>query len=319
MSALVIGAVRQLKEPRRMTTDDLGFASEYAFDDDASLDVDQKHIGRDRQEWLKFGTKGQVLRAAFVYLYTYDANAVQKAMKQASNSGKALSRDEILAVAKEALSKRAQELGKTIDQLSPVERLDTTVAHLKRFRAHYHDEVGYVVSRIGKDGPEADVLWKRLGEPKKYFTTLLLIYPTDNEGTINKDALANQVHQNKLNLMPWRFSGKTYDEIYGVNEGLRDNGLTLAEQDVKITCDNPKFQGVKVVAAGRALWQRNDKMKAAVLTAALNLYDKLMPFRELTTEQLREKLGGGSGVGSGDTYSANDVTADNFNDMIANV
>lgn len=298
-----------------MSDEELDLSTEYSFDDDASLDVDQKNIGRDRQEWLKFGNKGQMIRAAFVYLYTLDANAVQKAMKDAARAGKRLSREETATIAKAALSKRAQELNKSVEQLSPTERLDTTVAHFKALKAHFHDDVGYVVSRLGKDGAEADLVWKRIGEPKSYFTTLLLIYPTDSEGSINKEALASQVHNNKLKLIPWRFSGKTYDEIYGVNEGLRDNGLSLASQDVKITCDNPKYQGVKVVAAGPATWQRNDKIKAAVLTAALNMYDKLNPFRDLTTEQLREKLG----IGGGESFANGDASADNFNDMLSGV
>jgi len=301
-----------------MSDDDLELSTDYSFDDDASLEPDQKNAGRDRQEWFKLGNKGQMVRAAFVYLYTVDANAVQKAMKEGT---KRLSREETIAVAKAALTKRAQDLGKSVSQLSAIERLDTTVAHFKSLKAHYHEDVGYVISRYGKDGPDADLVWKRAGAVKTYFTTLLLIYPTDSEGSINKEALANQVHTNKLKLVPWRFSGKTYDEIYGVNEGLRDNGLSLASQDVKITSDNPKFHGVKVVAAGPATWQRNDKMKTAVLTGALNLYDKLNPFREMTTEQLREKLGGSSGNSShsGDEGGGADASADNFNDMLSGV
>lgn len=296
-------------------SDDYELNTEYSFDDDTSLDADQKNIGRDRQEWLKFASKGQLVRAAFVYFYTLDANAVQKAQKEAARAGKRLSREEVAEVAKAALTKRAQELSKSLDQLSPVERLDPTIAHFKALKAYFNDEVGYVVSRLGKDGAEADLVWKRLGEVKSYFTTLLLIYPTDSEGSINKEALASQVHNNKLKLIPWRFSGKTYDEIYGVNEGLRDNGLSLASQDVKITCDNPKYQGVKVVPAGLATWQRNDKVKVAVLTAALNMYDKLNPFRELTTDQLREKLGVSNGAGG----AGSDASADNFNDMLEGV
>lgn len=296
-------------------SDDLDLSTEYSFDDDVSLDPEQKNAGSHKQEWLKFATKGQQVRAAFVYLYTYDANAVQKAMKDAAKAGKRLSREEVAAAAKGALSKRAQELGKTIDQLSATDRLDTSLAHFKSLKAHFHQEVGYVISRLGKDGADADLVWKRLGDVKSYFTTLLFVYPTDNEGAISKETLQQQIANNKLKLIPWRFSGKTYDAIYDVNEGLRENGLSLASQDVRITCDNPKFQGVKISAAGPATWQRNDKLKAAVLTAALNMYDKLNPFREMTTDQVKEKLGMGGGAGSAD----HDASADNFNDMLEGV
>lgn len=293
-----------------------GFESEYSFDDDVSLDADEKNAGSQMQEWLKFSTKGQQIRGAFVYLYTVDANAVRKARKEAERTSKTLTRADEAAIAKAALTKRAQEVGKSsIDQLTPVERLDSTIAHFKALKAHFHESVGYVVSRLGKDGPEADQVWRHLGDVKKHFTTLILIYPTNSEGAVDKEEFAKQAKHQKLKLLPWRFSVKTYDEIYGVNEGLRDNGLSLALQDVKITCENPKYQGVKVVAAGPATWQKNEGIKTAVLTAALNKYDQLTPFRELTTEQVREKLNLGGGASS----IADDTSSDNFNDLLENV
>jgi hypothetical protein len=296
-------------------TDSFETGSEYSFDDDVSLDQDQKNAGSTKQEWLKFGSKGEQKRAAFVYLYTVDANAVQKARKEAIRAGKKLTREEELAVAKGALTKRAQEVGKTLDQLSAIEKLDTSVAHFKALKAHFHESVGYAISRLGKDGPEADAVWKRLGDVKSYFTTLLLIYPTTAEGAVDKEQFASQAKNHKLKLIPWRFSVKTYDEIYGVNEGLRDNNLSLASQDVKITCDNPKYQGVKVVAAGPATWQKNEGIKAAVLTAALNKYDGLNPFRELSTDQIREKLN----LGGGSSTAGDDASVDSFNDLLEGV
>jgi hypothetical protein len=294
-----------------------GMDSEYSFDDVVSLDQDEKNAGSTRQEWLKFGNKGQQIRGSFVYFYTVDFNAVRKARKDAARQSKTLTREEEQAIAKSALTKRAQELNKTLDQLSATDRLDTSIAHFKALKAHYHESVGYAVSRLGKDGPEADLVWKRLGDVKSYFTTLLLIYPTNSEGAVDKDALGKQIKTNKLRLLPWRFSVKTYDEIYGLNEGLRDNNLSLASQDVKITCDNPKFQGVKVTAAGLATWQKNEGIKSAVLTAALNLYDRLNPFRELSTDQVREKLG--MGGGSSASSAADDASSDNFSDLLENV
>ena len=288
--------------------------SEYAFDDDVALDQDEKNAGSTKQEWLRFGTKGQQIRAAFVYLYTVDANAVRSARKEAYRAGKTVSRQEEVAIAKAALTKRAEELGKPLEKLTPVDRLDLSIAHFKALKAHYHESVGYAISRLGKDGAEGDQVWKRMGDVKSYFTTLLLIYPVNSEGAVDRETFGAQVKQGKLKLLPWRFSSKTYEEIFGVNEGLRDNGLSLVSQDVKITCDNPKYQGVKVVAAGPATWQKNETVKAAVLTAALNKYDHLNPFREMTTEQVREKLGGGASSGSAD-----DASSDNFSDLLENV
>ncbi len=289
---------------------------DYNFDDDVSLDVDEKDAGGKKQEWLRMATKGQILRAAFVYFHSYDSNAVAAALKTAKKDGKTLTRDEVQAVASKAmtagLAKRAQDTKKSVDQLTDIDKLDLSIAHFKKIVAHYQEGLGYVVSRLGKDGADADAVWKRLPEPKTYFSTLLLLYPADGEGGLNKDALVAAIKDNKLKVIPWRFGTSIYDKIWKLNAGLRDNDLSLASQDIKLECKKPDFQEIDVSFAGGAVWQKNETLRGQVLTKALAMYDKLQPFREMTTDQLRAKLGlGGSAV--------EDVSSDNFQSMLDNV
>jgi hypothetical protein len=264
---------------------------DYDFNDDVSLDTDEKNVGGGNQDWFKMSTKGQIVRAAFIFFHTFDANAVNAAMKTAKRANKKLTREEVAEVAKAALTKRAEALSKTVDQLSATDKLDTTVAHFKAMKAHFQEGLGFALSRLGKDGAEADAVWKRLPEAKPYFTTLMLLYPTDSEGTLNAEAFATQVKQGKLNIKPWRFGNRTYENIWKQNDSLRENGLSLASQDVKLECKEPKFHHIESSAAGPAVWQKNPTIRAAVLSAAVNFYDKLMPFRDMTTEQLKAKLG----------------------------
>jgi len=281
----------------------------YSFDDDVSLDEDEKNAGGVKQDWLKFTAKGQLVRCAFVYFFTYNANAVQAALKAAKKADKKLTPEEMELVAKKALSKRAEALGKSVDQLTPVDKLDISTAHFRVMRAHYREGLGYVVSRLGKDGADADALWKSLPEAKTYFSTLLLVYPTDSEGNINKEALATQIKQEKLKFLPWRFSPRVYDEIWKTNDGLRQNNLAMSSQDVKLECREPQYQNISVSFLGGAVWQKNEIFKKVVLANAINFYDKISPFREMTTDQLRAKLGvGGTAIG--------DVSTDDFNSML---
>jgi hypothetical protein len=285
----------------------------YDLDGDVTLDVDEKNVGGSKNDWLKMTAKGQLLRAAFVFFHTYDHNAVAKASKDAKKASKSLTRDEIQTIAKKALADRATELNKTVEQLTPTDKLDLKVAHFKAMKAHYQDGFGFALSRLGKDGPEADAVWKRLPEPKPYFSTLLLIYPTDEQGNLNKDAFVGQAKDGTFKLVPWRFGNKTYEEIWKLNDGLRENTLSLGSQDIKLECKDPKYQNISVSFAGAALWQKNDTIRQQVLAKAIGMYgDKLMPFREMTTDQLRAKLGlGGS--------AAQDVSSEDFNTMLENV
>jgi hypothetical protein len=292
--------------------DEHSYETEYDFAEDVTLDPDEKDVGGPKRDWLKMTKKGQVIRCAFIYFYTYDSNAVRNAVKVARKNGKKLTQEEVAGIVKKVLSKRAEDLNKSIDKLTAVDKLDVSVARFKAFKAHYQEGLGYVMSRIGKDGAESDAIWKRLPEPKTVFSTLLLIYPTDSEGSLNKEALARQIKENKLELIPWRFSNRVYDDIWKLNDGLRENNLSLASQDIKLECKEPQYQNISVSFAGVALWQKNESFKNSVLSHAVNMYDKLIPFRELTTEQLRAKLGlGGSAV--------EDISSDSFQDMLDQV
>lgn len=286
--------------------------TEYNFDDDVSLDDDEKNAGGTRDEWLKLSDK-QIVRCAFVHFKSYDANAVKKATKDAK---RALTREEQLAVAKQVLTKRAEQLGKKLEQLTAVERLDPSITHFPVWRANYAENgIGYVISRLGKDGPEADQVWKRLGDVKKYFSTLLLIYPSNTDGGLQAEAFAQQVKTGKLKLLPWRFGPGVYEDIFKLNDGLKSNGLSLAAQDIKLECKDAKFQKIAVQFGGASTWQKNEGVKNAVLSAALPLYDKLNPFREISTEKLREKLG----LGPVGTPMSDEISSDNFKDLLDSV
>lgn len=287
------------------------FDTEYDFSGDSSLDPDQKNVGGNKSDWLKFTSKGQIVRGSFVHFQTVDYNAV----RVASNNGqKKLARDEQVKIAKAALAKKAESLSKQVGELTAVDKLDLTSAHFKTFKAHYQEGVGYVLSRLGKDGVEADQVWKRLPEPKTYITTLLLVYPTDTEGNINLESFMSQVKQHKVKILPWRFSTKVYDTIWKLQDGLRADGQTLASKDFKLECDNPQYQGVTIQTAGPATWQKNPQVANTILTSAHALYDKLNPFREMTTEQLRAKLGIG-----GASSAADNITSEDFQDLLDSV
>jgi hypothetical protein len=93
---------------------------------------------------------------------------------------------------------------------------------------------------------------------------------------------------------------------------LVENGITIASQDLLIECKDTKFQNVTIDALGPAIYRKNPKFQEMVLTKAVELYDKLNPFREMTSSDLRIKLGlGGGGSAS--------VGAEDFGDILNNV
>lgn len=276
------------------------------LDEDVGLSAeDKKHARSNQLEWFK-GEKGRVYRTALVYFHPMKA-AIVKAVKK---KNPAATKEDILPILTKALAKRAEELGKTPDQLEVHEQLDTGNVRFKKIEAHYKDGVGFVLSRLGKDGSEADVVWKTMGDPKSYFTTALLIYPTDREGNLSsKDAGAGWT------VMPWRFSTRVFGDMHAKSASLRENNLSIASQDLLLKCTNTDYQNFDINPAGPALWTKNAKFSSAVLAKAFALYEKLVPFREMSTADLKIKLG----IGGGSSGSEESVTDDDFNALINQV
>lgn len=286
------------------------FDTDYSDNEmDVGLDEEAKKLTGGREEWLKM-TKGQAMRVAFVNFHGIDVNAVAAARAAAKKAGQVLTADQARAVGRKTLEARAASLGKSLDQLTAIDRLDLTEAKFKSMKAHYSQGVGFVLSRLGKDGPEADAVWRKLEEPKQYFTTLLLVYPTDSKGDMG-EAERKRVATD-WRLLPWRFGKGQFEKIWKLNAGLRENNLSIANQDLKLECKDTQYQNVETTFVGGAIWQKNPAFRDRVLTAAMAMYDKLVPFREMTTDQLRAKLGlGGPAI--------SDVAAGDFNDMLEGV
>jgi hypothetical protein len=275
-----------------------------SYDNDISLETEDKaKVATNNQEWLKM-TKGQVLLGAFLYFHPADVNAV-KALRKANKNA---SPEEVKSTAAKALAAVAEKLGKSPDQLEPYEKLDLSTVQFKSFRAHYQQGLGFALSRLGKDGAEADSVWKKLPEAKQYFTTLLLLYPMTPEGKHNIEG----IKAGQWRILPWRFSPATYEEIWNLNDGLRGNGMSIANQDIKLECKDTTYQTMKVSFVGKAMWQQSAGFKKHVLQKGMESYEKLVPFREMSTDQLRAKLGlTGSAV--------QDVSGEDFSGLLDSV
>jgi hypothetical protein len=272
-----------------MNTFDMSGTS--AFDNDVALEPEDKaRVHADRQEWFKM-TKGQTQLCAFLYFHPVDATAVKSLRVEAKKAGRSVTPEELRAAARRALETKASSSNptKSVEQLTAAERLDLTAAQFKSFDVHYDQGIGFVLSRLGKDGGAADLVWKKLPEPRKSFATLLLLYPMTGEGKIDIDA----TRRGEWRMMPWRFGAMAYRDIWSLNDGLRSNGMGIANQDLRLECIDATFQRIKVSFVGKSIWQGSPNFQKTVLTRALELYGSLVPFRAMSTDQLREKLGGG--------------------------
>lgn len=275
-------------------------SNDFDLDGDIGLgDEDKNKVQGKSNDWYK-GEKGRTDRVALVYFNTHEVVTLRKAVKQKPDLSDEAKQDLINKV-RQAI---AGKLNKTVDQLDPVDLLDISEARFKPVSGTFKKDVGFVAAPKGSLTIEDQKVWSKVGEMKDYVTTLLLIYPTDRDGELDKSALAT-----KWQLKPWRFPPEKYDVIRKINRGLLEDGKSVATVDLSLSCTDAQYQKITITQAGPAIYLRNDQFKHRVLTKAVSMYSKLNPFRSLTTDELREKLNMGGGTSGGGTdYSGEDFS-----------
>lgn len=267
------------------------------FEDDVGLgQEDRKHSKGSQLEWWK-GEKGRTYRVALTHFHPLEAAVIRAVKAKKADATK----DELVTAIKAARTKRAEELGKSVDQLAEYDTLDYRNVRFKKLEATYKEGLGYVISRAGKG--EDDKLWESLGEIKKYFTSTMLVYPTNTEGELIKSELATN-----WRIVPVRFSRKVYETFHQRAAGLRENNIAISGQDLLLKCTNSDFQNFDIEAAGPAVWLKSEPFKAAVLSKSHAMYPKLNPFREMSTADLKIKLGLGGGSDASESVGDEDFS-----------
>lgn len=242
-------------------------------------DEDKGKVQTNQLEWYK-GDKGRTDRVALVYFNSIDATTRRKILQQKPD----MSVDQQKSVIAKVRTQLAEKLSKTVDALDQVDLLDTSEARFKTVTASFKKEIGYVA--WPKNIPPAEEkIWAKAGERKDYVITVLLWYPTDREGEVEKERLKH------FRVMPWRFAPEKYDIFRKINKGLLEGGSSISHVDLNFSCSDSQYQKITITQAGPAIYLKNPQLKRLVLEKAVALYPKLNPFRELTIDELREKLG----------------------------
>lgn len=264
--------------------------------DDYSEDVDLDPANKppsNRVERFK-GEQGKSYRAALLYFHPL-AVTIYKRTGAAKAENKA-AYEEMLA---KALAKRAEVFAKKVEDLQDWEKLDLANAQFKKYTTHYHEDVGSVLSRLGKDGADADKIWRSLPEPRTYYSTIALFYPTDSSGNVD---VKNIVRDGFVRL--WRFSNGTFRTLISKNDMLKEYKQSLANSDLKLVCKSSQFQTFDIDPAGAAIWLKSEQVRSHFLPLAFGMYERLVDAKSMSTADLRDKLKMGGGDSGSDVVSS---------------
>jgi len=95
---------------------------------------------------------------------------------------------------------------------------------------------------------------ENLSQPRAIFGTVVVAWPTDSRGNLNRDAWKRQI----FDVMPWVFGQQVLSTIQQVQPHY-----PLGMHDLTLTCEDPKFQRIQVAPC-------KDNLLHKILTAAVS-------------------------------------------------
>ena len=171
--------------------------------------------------------------------------------------------------------------------------LDAASPRFVGARRFFIQNVGYVLDK----GPEIAKFAN--GPSKATVATIVCIWPTDKRGGLDKDRFL----RGDFDVKPWVFSGQTYEQL-----ARRHNEFPFGQCDLTVLCTDTQFQKLDITPCRDSLFRKTLEnpqlatVHASVMDAVNAIAADIQGLlgRDLTPEQIREKIGGApaSPVGS---------------------
>jgi hypothetical protein len=237
-------------------------------------------------------------------------------------AGQPLSDEEKLEIYKKIDSKLAESLGKSVEQLTDIDRLDIQQPRFSMAYTHYDERVGTIRCLSTYEEGELVKAGKcclEFGDASQTIATVIMLYPVDEHLMADMDLLKGKKY---TYVRIYRMSAKKFKQLESTYKGAISEGKQVI--DLKISLDgDPKYQNQKIEDGGTAVWAREDtdpEIREWALSQGLRGYKHVsnnLGF-EMTEQKLIERLSGGSGpaLKGGDVASAKPQLAASYSDLL---
>lgn len=220
-------------------------------------------------------------------------------------------------------AKLAESLGKKLEDLTEVDRLDIKKPRFSMAYTHYDQRVG-TIRCLGEyqDGEliKPGQCCTEFGDASQSVATVILIYPVDEHLQADMDLLQKR----KYTLVRiYRMSAKKFKALESTYVGAKSDGVEV--MDLKVTLEgDPKFQNQKIENGGTAAWARegvDPEIRQWVLDQGLRAYKHVsgnLGF-ELSKEKLAERLAGEAGAAaqiSSEATAATPKLGSSYDDLL---
>ena len=179
--------------------------------------------------------------------------------------------------------------------------------------ANFIPNVGYVINK----GPEYTKLAG--GEaPRSRIGSVIVVWPTDKQGTVDKSAL----QRGEMEILPWIISGDKFVSLKAINKEF-----PFGSHDFTLNCSDGQFQKMTFTPCRESLLKSllgnpkakeiTDTLIAKAQSIAGNINDHIG--REMTIQQIRDKLAGGGGGGGGSVSPVDTMASGDVDSMVDNL
>lgn len=219
-------------------------------------------------------------------------------IKKMKDKGSPLSDSEKNDINNKVDKKLAEQLGKSIKELTEADRLDIRSPRFGVAHTHYREGIGTIRCQSQWEGStlvKQGLCCEKLGDPDQTIATVIMTYPVNRELQVESEIFAAKKY---VSFYLWRMTSKKFDKLRSAYKSAReDNKMVI---DLKVTLDgDPKYQkqNFESVTAHWAKEEVNPEVRSWVLDQGLRLYknvDSALGYK-MPTGMLMERLGMGSG------------------------
>lgn len=286
---------------------------EFGFDDGKVI----KNNAIDQFKQTRPGEKSRLSIVSFKKFS--DTILAQKARDKGAPLSDAEKADFISKVDK----KLAEQLGKPVEALTEVDRLDIKSPRFAFAYTHYRDGVGTIRCASKYEGStvaKPELCCNKLGDADQTVAVICMSYPVKDSLQVDEELLAARKY---VNFYIWKMSAKKFRKLEDAYKEARgDDKFTI---DLIVTLDgDPKYQKQQISAGSNAVWAKG-KLDADtrnwVLDQGLRNWKHItnsLGF-EMKMDKLAEKLGMSAGPALGDGGSTDNVPrlVSNYDDLLS--
>lgn len=289
---------------------------------DFSFD-DGKVVQSQGMEKFKQEKPGQISRVSVIAFKTHVETIYSVKAKE---KGSPLTDEEKAEYNQKVDIKLAENLKKSVEELTEVDRLNLRSPRFSLAWTHYGEGIGTIRCLSERDR-KGDIVKPalcckvkgRLQEAEQKIATLVLVYPM-NDGSVDID-LFKQKKYTRHEV--WKLNPKKFTAIQSAYKDAQEKQIEIPDLKVTLsTSGDPKYQNQTITDGPGAVWARDDidpELRFWALSKGIKGYKFVqgeLGFK-MSLEKLTEKLNGSSGaLNEGAASASNPQLQTSYNNLI---